>query len=312
MKKGKFSFNEIIAIRAKVFLDIRRFFVDQGFLELDAPALVAYPGQEPYLTPFETTLTDARGRSSKAFLHTSPEYAAKKALAAGVEKLFVLAHVFRNGEELGGLHQPEFMMLEWYRANASYEDIMDDVDALLGEFHGLGHGTRCDRLSVRDAFKQYAGIDEQTLLAGSSTDRYEDFFYKIFLNKIEPHLGADRPIILYDYPAPMAALAKLKDEDPRYAERFEVYWKGMEIANAFSELTDADEQRRRFVEEQAVRRSLGKSVYPVDEEFIEAVRRMPPSAGIALGVDRLIMARHNITSIEDVVLWPQRAISQKT
>lgn len=290
------TFPELVALRSKTFAAIRRFFVDQGFLELDAPALVAYPGQEPYLTPFETTLTDARGRSSKAFLHTSPEYAAKKALAAGVEKLFVLAHVFRNGEELGGLHQPEFMMLEWYRANASYLDLMDDVDGLLG--------IKCDRLSVRDAFKQYAGLDEQTLLEGSPPDRYEDFFYKIFLNKIEPHLGADRPIILYDYPAPMAALAKLKDGDPRYAERFEVYWKGMELANAFSELTDADEQQRRFMEEQAVRRSLGKPIHPIDEEFVEAVRRLPPSAGIALGVDRLIMARYNINSIEKIMPFP--------
>lgn len=290
------DFVEIVRLRSKTLENIRRFFAHQGFLELDAPALVAYPGQEPYLTPFETTVTDAVGRRYSAYLHTSPEYAAKKALAAGVEKLFVLSHVFRNNEELGGLHQPEFMMLEWYRAHASYENIMDDVDGLIGE--------KCDRLSVRDAFKQYAGMDEKTLLAGSSTDRYEDFFYKIFLNRIEPKLGADRPIILYDYPAPMAALAKLKDDDARYAERFEVYWKGMEIANAFSELTDADEQRQRFIEEQDIRRTLGCPIYPIDEEFLDAVGRMPPSAGIALGVDRMLMAMHNVDSIEKIVPFP--------
>lgn len=296
----------LAAWRSEVSRSIRSFFFERDFLELDAPLLVPAPGQEPYLSPFETTLTGFHGVSRPAYLTTSPEYSAKKLLAAGVKRLFVLGHAFRDGEEHGGNHQPEFTMLEWYRANADYRALMDDVDDLLrffGRFHELNHET-AERLTVAGAFRRYAGLGERALLAGSPNERYDDWFFKIFLTEIEPRLGRERPTILYDYPAPLAALARLKPGDPRYAERFEVYARGLELANAFSELTDASEQRRRLEEEQTLRRALGKPVFPLDEAFLEAVGRLPPCTGIALGVDRLLMLLADTNNIEDVVLFP--------
>lgn len=304
---------ELARWRSEVSRSIRSFFFERDFLELDAPLLVPTPGQEPYLSPFETTLTDFRGVSRPAYLTTSPEYSAKKLLAAGVQKLFVLGHSFRNGEELGQHHQPEFTMLEWYRANADYRALMDETEELvrtLARFYGLDHRTVAfldqawERMSVADAFRAYARLDENALLAGSPGERYEDRFFKIFLNDIEPHLGRERPTILYDYPAPLAALARLKPDDPRYAERFEVYARGLELANAFSELTDAAEQRHRLTEEQALRRTLDKPVFPLDKNFLDAVSRMPPATGIALGVDRLLMLLAGTNNIEDVILFP--------
>ncbi len=322
------QFSRTIQLRSEILQAIRSFFYSQGFLELDAPALASAPGQEPYLEPFRTELVDRGGHRQDRYLITSPEYACKKALSQGVEKVFCLQHVFRNGEELGGLHQPEFMMLEWYRAHASYREIMDDVEHLIEEIASSrlcrdsqwlrfdpiartpseARGTKqsplfeWQRLSVKHAFARYADIDEQTLLAGSSSERYEDWFYRIFLNHIEPKLI--EPTILYDYPAQLSALARLKPEDPRYAERFELYWRGVELANAFSELTDPVEQRRRFEDEQALRHALLRPVYPIDEAFLSALTSMPPAGGIALGVDRLLMLMLGCQDIEDVVLFP--------
>lgn len=288
---------------------VRAWFRAEGFFEVETPALVRAPGQEPNLNPLETIARDERGTEAAAYLITSPEYALKKLLVAGFPKIFELARCFRNNEPAGGLHNPEFTMLEWYRAGADYRGIMEDVERLA---YFIAQGlptTACrlpltyfeppwERLSVGEAFTRYANADLDSITS-------DDAFFKIFLTHIEPKLGQDKPTILYDYPARMAALARIKKDDPRYAERFEVYVKGVEIANAFSELGDATEQRRRFLEEQDIRRRAGTSVHPIDEEFLAALARgLPDSGGIALGLDRLAMILLDAESIREVVFFP--------
>jgi len=259
----------------------------------------------------------------------------KKLLAAGVPRLFQLARVFRNGER-SATHHPEFTMLEWYRANAGYRDLMDDCEALLRRSLAAANadafvwqGRRADpnapwpRISVAEAFERWCGIDllatapdpelpELTLLAEAAKplglaphagDSWEDFFFRIFLTRIEPELGVGAPAILYDYPISMAALARAKPEDPRLAERFELYVCGLELANAFGELTDAGLQRARFAADQAKKRSRYGFDYPIDEDFLAALAHgIPESAGIALGFDRLVMLATGADRIEDV-LW---------
>ena len=275
-----------------------------------------------------------RGGSNHAYLITSPEYAHKKLLAAGFEKTFEITKAFRGGEPFGGLHNPEFTMIEWYRAGADYTAIMDDVEKMV-QFvaaHVSPEQTKrvkgpWERISVVEAFKRYAdtNLDEVS---------DEETFFKIFLTKIERKLGVAKPTILYDYPASMASLARLKpspglrppspagggntahkssprgrgEGEGRYAERFEVYIAGMELGNAFSELNDGVEQRRRFMQERALRKELGKEPIPLDEDFLDAVGNMPPSAGIALGIDRLVMLLTNAATIEEVLAFPAREL----
>src|SRR5690606_3358376 len=263
-------------------------------------------------------------------LHTSPEFAMKKLLVAGVPRLFQLARCFRNGER-SRLHHPEFTMLEWYRAGASYRELMADCEALLRTAAPLysWEGRTADPaepwlyLSVAEAFREWAGIDllatapdpekpRLDLLADAARplgiaphegDDWEDLFFRIFLDRIEPRLGIGAPAILYDYPISMAALARPKPGDPRLAERFEVYLCGVEIANAFGELTDAAEQRRRFARDRAAKEARYGFSYPVDEDFLAALEYgMPESAGIALGFDRLVMLAAGASRIDDV-LW---------
>ena len=297
---------------------------------MDTPALQASPGIEPHLRAFATSLDPPDGGA--LYLHTSPEFAMKKLLAAGMERIFQLAHAFRNGDR-GSLHHPEFMMLEWYRAHASYRDLMADCEALLraaataaGTTRFRWRGAEADPaaawhyLSVADAFARYCGIDllatcpdpaapSLALLADAARgvaiaphdgDTWEDLFFRIFLDKIEPRLGIGAPTVLFDYPVSMAALARPKPEDPRLAERFELYVCGLELANAFGELTDAEEQRRRF----EAARARQPEPYPIDEDFLAAVAVMPESTGIALGVDRLIMLATGARRIEDVLWLP--------
>lgn len=331
------TMREVVRKRAVAFDGIREFFRRAGFLEIDPPSLVALPGMEPYLDPFEVTLRDASGRKARGFLATSPEYAAKKLLAAGFEKIFMLSRVFRNSEPLAasGMHNPEFTMLEWYRAYASYLEIMDDVEALIRHvcrrlhnaesfrFRGIRVDLRgpWERLTVADAFWKYAGVDLDAALDRESLirivrdkghrpkddERYEDLFFRIFLSEVEPALGHGRPTILYDYPAQLAALAKTSADEPGYAERFELYIGGVELANAFTELNDPVEQKRRLEEERVLRKKMKKTDFPVDEDFIRALAAgMPPSGGIALGVDRMLMVLLDARSIEDVILFPAR------
>lgn len=300
---------------------IREWFGREGFIEVETPTVVRAPGEEPHLNPFELTVRDERGNETSAYLITSPEYALKKLLAAGFPKIFELARCFRNNEPTGGLHNPEFTMLEWYRAGTDYHGIMEDVEQLVHFIaeqlvnitttptlpprgRGVGRGgidftPPWERLSVREAFKKYAATDLLTVGA-------DDEFFKIFLSKIEKNLGNSKPTILYDYPASMAALARLAPQDVRYAERFEVYIQGIEIANAFSELIDAKEQRKRFLEEKEIRRRAGRPVHPIDEELLAALNACPDSAGIALGVDRLAMVLLDVPSIRDVMFFSWR------
>ncbi len=272
-----------LAARGRVITAIRDFFGARGFVEVDTPALQQSPGIEPHLRAFATALDPPEGGA--LYLHTSPEFAMKKLLAAGMERIFQLAHAFRNGDR-GSLHHPEFMMLEWYRAHASYRDLMADCEALLRAALGAAGGDRFrwrgaeadpaapwHYLSVADAFTRFCGIDvlatcpsedfaclaheaRRIGVAPHDGDTWEDLFFRLFLEKIEPHLGVGAPTVLYDYPIAMAALARPKPEDPRLAERFEVYVCGLELANAFGELTDAAEQRRRFDAARAEARAL--------------------------------------------------------
>jgi len=323
-----------LVLRAEAMAAVRRFFAERGFTEVDTPALQASPGLEPHLHAFATRLFEP-GESERAlYLHTSPEFAMKKLLSAGMERIFQLAHCFRNGER-GTLHHPEFTMLEWYRAGASYRDLMADCEALLqsvlaaiGTREFSWRGRTADprapwrHLSVAEAFREFCGIDllatcpdpnDPSLallseaahacgLAPHAGDTWEDLFFRIFLEKIEPHLGLGAPAILYDYPIAMAALARAKPEDRRLAERFELYVCGLELANAFGELTDAEEQRQRFAADREKRRARYGEAYPVDEDFLAALAEMPPAAGIALGFDRLVMLAAGAERIDDV-LW---------
>lgn len=326
-----------LAARARIIAAIRGFFAARGFVEVDTPALQISPGLEPHLHAFATRLVEpGEGMAGRPiYLHTSPEFAMKKLLAAGMERIFQLSHAFRNGER-GALHHPEFMMLEWYRAGAHYRDIMDDCRALLPAvlraaggtvFHWQGRAAdpllTWEERTVAEAFQRHCGIDLlascadpaapslDTLAAAARPigivphpgDTWEDLFFRIFLEAIEPKLGLDVPTLLYDYPLAMAALARPKPEDPRLAERFELYVCGLELANAFGELTDATVQRRRFTHDQAQRRARYGEAYPIDEDFLAALAHgLPESAGIALGVDRLVMLATGATRIEDV-LW---------
>jgi len=331
---------ELMVERAKILKGIRDFFWGKGFLEVETPELVRLPGMEPHLDVFQTTFTGLPlegepAENEKMFLITSPEYAMKKLLVAGHEKIFQITKSFRNKEHESTLHNPEFTMIEWYRAFASYEEIMKDIEELVSTLvknltgeHWIAYaGNRVDvsapweRVRMRDLFKKYANIEcedfedeakfRKTLKSQgykvSAKTSYDDMFFMVFLNVIEPNLGVKKPTIVFEYPARMAALSKKCEHDPKYAERFEVYIAGMELCNAFTELNDPVEQRERLEAEREERQKMGKKDYPVDQSFIRALEfGMPPSGGIALGVDRLVMLLTGVTDIRDVLFFPHR------
>lgn len=324
-----------LTARAAILRSIRDYFGADDFVEVETPALQVSPGLEPHLQAFATSLEEPGEGSRPRYLHTSPEFAMKKLLVAGVPRLFQLAHCFRNADR-SATHHPEFTMLEWYRAGADYRLLMEDCVALLraalaaaGRGRLAWRGAECDPggawqyLTVAEAFMQYCGIDllatapdpaapRRDLLAAAAApvgiaphagDTWEDLFFRIVLDRIEPHLGLGVPTILYEYPVSMAALARAKPGDPRVAERFELYACGLELANGFGELTDAVQQRARFVQDQKKKQALYGTTYPIDEGFIAALALgMPESAGIALGVDRLVMLASGAERIDDV-LW---------
>jgi len=308
---------------------LRSTFEAGGYLEVETPCLIGTPGLEPHIDPFEVPFipqTDVGTRRS-LYLHTSPEYAMKRLLAdAGCPPLFQICKTFRNGE-VSGHHNPEFTMLEFYRPKADYSAIMNDLERALSaaEFalaptRGTFTKTPYERLTVREAFRRHADIDLAAHADGASLKRaadarsidtgsaiaFDDVFFFIFLERIERTLGMERPTFLIEYPASMASLARLKPGEPSVAERVELYSQGIELANGFSELTDAAEQRRRLIEEQALRRSLGRPVFELDERFLEAVGRMPEAGGIAVGLDRVLMLMLGATDIADVLLFPAK------
>ena len=325
--------------RGRIAAALRAWFAADGFAEVETPALQVSPGLEPHLKAFATELEEPfeQGRR-RLYLHTSPEFAMKKLLAAGCPRIFQLARVYRNGER-APTHHPEFTMLEWYRSGAGIESLLSDTAALLraawqtvpAPLRGDGlrwNGRVCDPmqplnvLSVADAFARYANIDllatapdpahpdadllrRATAKAGlpvPASGDWEDIFFHIFLDRIEPNLGIGAPTALIDYPLSMAALARPSPRDPRVAERVEIYAAGLELANGFGELTDAAEQRRRFLADMDKKERLYGTRYPLDEDFLAALALMPEAAGMALGFDRLVMLATGATCIDDV-LW---------
>jgi elongation factor P--(R)-beta-lysine ligase len=298
-----------------------------GYLEVETPLLVPAPGMEPHITAFEVPFVPETevGRPGTLYLHTSPEYAMKRLLADGAGPIFQICKVFRNGE-VSGHHNPEFTLLELYRPQADYRAVMADLEEVLSTAaEALGAPDPFarrpyQRLTVREALLQHTGIDLRSIrdarelaaaaaasgVTASADEGFDDVFFRLFLEKVEPHLGLERPCYLVDYPASMAALSRLKPDDPSVAERFELYARGLELANGFSELTDAAEQRRRLEAERAWRVTQGRAAYPLDERFLEAVGRMPPSGGVAVGLDRVLMLLLGAQRIDEVLLFPAR------
>jgi lysyl-tRNA synthetase class 2 len=322
--------------RGAVVRALRGWFEARAFVEVETAALQVSPGNETHLHAFASELATPQGERAPLYLRTSPEFAAKKLLAAGEPRLFELARVWRNRER-GPLHHPEFTMLEWYRAGAPYDELMEDCAALLalaaetaGAAQFAFRGRACDpyaapeRITLAEAFERYAGIDlmaslaadgmpDRDALAGAAAaagirvaadDSWSDVFSRVIVEKIEPHLGVGRPTILCEYPAPEAALARGKPGDARVAERFELYACGVELANCFGELTDPAEQRRRFEADMDEKQRLYGERYPIDAEFLAALAAMPPASGAALGFDRLVMLATGATRIDDVIWTP--------
>jgi elongation factor P--(R)-beta-lysine ligase len=320
--------------RREITRAIRGWFDEQGFFEVETGILQVSPGNETHLHAPRADLVRGDGSRATRYLRTSPEFACKKLLAAGEQRIFEFARVFRDRER-GDLHLPEFTMLEWYRANASYDAIMADtivVIAHAAQATGIGsfsfRGRSCDPfaepelLTVASAFDRFAGIDLLATIRGGEGDRaalaaaakervriadddtWSDIFSKLLVEHVEPHLGQGRLTLLFEYPAPEAALARTKLSDPRVAERFEVYACGVELANGFGELTDAVEQRHRFTASMDEKERRYGERYPLDDDFLAAVAHMPEASGVALGFDRLVMLASGAPRIDQVVWTP--------
>lgn len=317
--------------RGAIAAAVRRFFAAEGFEEVETAALQLSGGNETHISAFATELIDGRGEKSRLYLHSSPEFSCKKLLAAGEERIFTLAHVFRNRER-SALHHPEFSMLEWYRAGEPTLRLMEDCAGLMasaaraaGASDFVWRDRACDPfaepeiLSVCEAFARHASIDLASVLSDrdglaraaardgvriAEDDTWSDLFSKIMSEKIEHQLGRERPTILTDYPLSEAALARANPDDPRFADRFELYVCGVELANGFAELTDAAEQRRRFEAQMAEKRRIYGEAYPIDEDFLAALAEMPEACGVALGFDRLVMLATGAKRIEQVLWTP--------
>lgn len=311
--------------RGRIARAVRRWLEDGGLTEVETAGLQVSPGNEAHLHAFATEALTTAGEPTPMYLHTSPEFACKKLLASGETAIFTLGKVWRNRER-GPLHHPEFTMLEWYRAGAPYEQLMDDCAAMLrlaaeaaGTESLTWRGVTSDpfaepeRLTVAEAFDRFAGIDlfgdlhAQARAAGvrlAQDDTWADVFSRVIVERVEPNLGHGRSTILCEYPTSEAALARPKPSDPRVAERFELYACGVELANCFGELTDPAEQRRRFEAEMAEKQRIYGERYPIDEDFLSALALMPPASGGALGFDRLVMLATGAARIEQVLWTP--------
>ena len=325
----------LLLTRNRIKAAFRHFFEMDGFTEVECGQIQRSPGNETHLHAMEVALKTADGESVTRYLHTSPEFAMKKLIAGGEKRIFDFARVFRNLER-GALHAPEFTMLEWYRTEEPYETLMTDCAKLLAlaaETSGVKffdhRGRSCDpfkdaeRLTVAEAFDRYAGIDllattpngipdcealrATVIKAGlrvAHDDTWADLFSRVMVEKIDPYLGIDRPTILCEYPISEAALARPKPSDPLVADRFELFVCGVELANAFCELTDAHEQRQRFEKDMSLKERIYGERYPLDEDLLKALTFMPPTSGIALGFDRLVMLATHAPHIDDVMWTP--------
>ncbi len=325
----------LLLARNRVKSALRRWFEARDFVEVESGQLQVSPGNETHLHGLGTDVRAPDGVSTRYYLHTSPEFACKKLLTAGERRIFDFARVFRDRER-GALHAPEFTMLEWYRVEEPYETLMADCAALLAEAADAAGATQLryrnrtadpfadpERLTVQEAFVRFAGIDLLAATPGgipdldalaaaargagirvADDDTWSDVFSRVLVERIEPELGIGRPTVLCEYPVHEAALARPKPSDPRVAERFELYACGVELANGFGELTDAVEQRRRFVVDMDAMQAIYGERYPIDEEFMAALALMPQASGIALGFDRLVMLATGAPRIEDVLWTP--------
>ena len=319
--------------RNRIMAATRAWFAERDFLEVDVAALAISPGNEAHLHAFRTEIIRPDGQRDSLYLHTSPEFACKKLLAAGERKIFSLGHVFRKRERTT-THAPEFTMLEWFRVDEPYDAVIDDTVALLrlaaattGRETWNWRGKSCsvtqepERLTVAKAYRDFAGIDLLATLDGngapmrdrlaavspvaiSSDDSWSDIFSRILVEKVEPHLGNGRITILDEYPSCEAALARTAAHDRRVAERFEIYACGVELCNGFGELTDAVEQRRRFEEEMEIKERIYGERYPIDEHLLAALSKMPAASGVAVGMDRVIMLATGATNIDQVQWAP--------
>ena len=325
---------EVLHARARIKSGLRSWFDASGFIEVDPGCLQVSPGNEAHLHAFSTSLMAPDLGNRRLYLHTSPEFAMKKLLAAGEDLIFAITPCFRNRER-GPLHAPEFTMIEWYRADAAYEEVMADAARLLNVATGVTgaklvswRGRTCDpaaepeRLTVAQAFLRYAGIDLTATLAPAGLpdrdalaqalaargvsarahDSWSDLFSRAIAVLIEPHLGIGRPTVLYGYPAAGSALARPIASDPRFAERSELYVCGVELANGFGELTDRVRQRANLAQQMDEKERVYGERYPLDEDFLAALDLMPEASGCALGFDRLVMLATGATHI-DQVLW---------
>jgi lysyl-tRNA synthetase class 2 len=286
--------------RARVLQEIRRFFTENGYLEIETPHRIPAPAPEAHIDAVP---------SGTWFLHTSPELCMKRMLAAGYEKVFQICRCWRE-KERGSLHLPEFTLLEWYNAGSDYRSLMEACEELVGFItRAIATGRtiqfrKCEidllspweRISVKEAFQRYSRTTVTEALE-------KDLFDEIMVQDIEPKLGLRKPTFIYDYPAERGALARLKQGDPTVAERFELYMGGLELANGFSELVNSEEQRKRFVKESENRQARGKPIYSMPDRFLSELDDMPPSAGIALGVDRLVMVFLDAKTIDEVVAF---------
>ena len=327
--------------RGRIMAALRNWFAARDFVEVETGALQVSPGNETHLHAFAADLIGPGGESRNLFLRTSPEFACKKLLAAGETRIVEFARVFRNRER-GALHHPEFTMVEWYRAHEPYETLMDDCAGLLAEAARAAGAVQlvhrgkavdpfaaAERLTVAEAFSRHAGVDllatvrngkgDRAALAAKATkagiliadnDNWADIFSRILVERVDPHLGVGRATILYEYPLPLAALARAKPGSDKVAERFELYACGVELANAFGELRDIAEQRARFEAAMTEKEGLYGEHYPIDEEFLAALAGMPPASGIALGFDRLVMLATGAQRIDQVIWAPTVEITK--
>lgn len=361
LKKDPILFKTFL-VREQVNQAIREFFTTKRFHEVEVPLLAPSLPAESYVEIFETKLLDRLRRPQNAYLTTSPEMYLKKLLVAGIGNCFCLTKSFRNTEDMSFLHNPEFSILEWYRGDADYRDVMKDTEELFVAIYkklfpersrretsekrksstltkgrlsfGQSSGSNLaltyqgqtidlsppwERLSMVEAFQKYAKLDLEKALdlesiapiaktkgyeVGEQTT-WEELFHQIYLNEVEPHFGRGKPTIIYDFPSQMAALAKKKDTDPRFAERFEVYIAGLELGDCYSELTDWQEQEERFKAETEERKRIEKTAYPYDVDFIEALKMgLPRCAGLAMGIDRVVMLFADTDKIQNVLFFP--------